>query len=753
MKHDPRLREPDTADLIAVVRLARMTESTRAGTLAAVRLVRVQLGDGEAPVSEVFAALEAPTEAMRAAARGRWTQTASDLRRARRAWDDIPRRTLALDLRGRLPNLSDVMAAAPLHLKSDEAKRASQALEALALAHDASPSDISATAIIVEDLLRQAKPETFGVATPKSLENKRSLVRRAVRILDPLVAGGREADVKALPTEWQVAVEAASDGLADHALGPRAIIRRLAVFAAERCLSPAALTTECVGSFVERELACHAETYVEKLRMAFRAWNAAVAAGLPGVELSLPRKKTHRQPETRWQDVPAEIREPVDAILDRAVSARSLGDWGNLVDDAPDPDDAELGLGCLAAARPADDQLVGVVVLELGTRKNWRDAVKRCWRAAADDPRVAEKPKRLEDLFRTDVVTALVRGVRSTRRDRSEAQGRTSDPAAKGSYEHTLVEALCSVGRATGVDPARLAHIEELKRELDPKVIAKTLTPQGEIKRKYAKRRIGPRHATMLRQFVEGSALRRWLEAPPVTWDLACQPLRTGGTVRAAHVACARTALIVRLGQYAGPMRRTSFARLRHDGDDPHILLPEGPGEGMLHLPAVETKSFKNVTVVLDPETVAMLRFYIKHFLPVARRLANAKPGNPHLFAGAAGREPEEGGYAPGFGYITKTKLNNTFRKHMRKYCGLDLCLHVMRHLAGKIILDQDPSAMALVQQLLGHEKIETTQAYYAEVCQLVAQKRYLHLLDASARRVLANTRFTLVDPVKRKDS
>lgn len=123
MKHDPRLREPDTADLIAVVRLARMTESTRAGTLAAVRLVRGQLGDGEAPVSEVFAALEAPTEAMRAAARGRWTQTASDLRRARRAWDDVPRRTLALELRGRLPNFSDVMAAAPLHLKSDEAKR------------------------------------------------------------------------------------------------------------------------------------------------------------------------------------------------------------------------------------------------------------------------------------------------------------------------------------------------------------------------------------------------------------------------------------------------------------------------------------------------------------------------------------------------------------------------------------------------------------------------------------------------------
>lgn len=83
----------------------------------------------------------------------------------------------------------------------------------------------------------------------------------------------------------------------------------------------------------------------------------------------------------------------------------------------------------------------------------------------------------------------------------------------------------------------------------------------------------------------------------------------------------------------------------------------------------------------------------------------------------------------------------------MRKHCGLNLCLHVMRHLAGKIILDQDPSAMALVKEILGHRRISTTHAYYAEVSKFVAQSRYIHLLERQARQVLANVTFKFIDP------
>jgi len=145
-----------------------------------------------------------------------------------------------------------------------------------------------------------------------------------------------------------------------------------------------------------------------------------------------------------------------------------------------------------------------------------------------------------------------------------------------------------------------------------------------------------------------------------------------------------------------------------------------------------------------------MLKYYITHFLRVARKLAKASADNPHLFPGADGHRIEDGGYALGRGYITRSKLNATFKRHMKKYCGLDLCMHVMRHLAGKIILDQDPSAMALVQEILGHKRLRTTQSYYAEVSKIVAQRRYVHLLERQARQVLATIKFKFVDPTRR---
>jgi len=203
-----------------------------------------------------------------------------------------------------------------------------------------------------------------------------------------------------------------------------------------------------------------------------------------------------------------------------------------------------------------------------------------------------------------------------------EAQGRVFDPKVKGSYEHTLVEALCSVGRALGVAPDQLDEIEEMKRQIDPKVIGMKRTPDGGFKRKYADRRIGPRHTTMLAVFADTGCLKRWFEGPSVLWSLACMPIRKGKKPGAAHVALARSALIARIGQYVAPVRRTSHARLRHEGDDRHLLLPTGDGEGTLRIPAHEGKTLHEIHVRIDRETVRMLKYYIAHFLPIARKLA-----------------------------------------------------------------------------------------------------------------------------------
>jgi integrase len=84
--------------------------------------------------------------------------------------------------------------------------------------------------------------------------------------------------------------------------------------------------------------------------------------------------------------------------------------------------------------------------------------------------------------------------------------------------------------------------------------------------------------------------------------------------------------------------------------------------------------------------------------------------------------------------------LNAPFVDRNLKIGGFHLNLHCCRHLAAKIILDQDPRAMPLVQHLLSHRNIKTTQRYYAEVNKIIAQRTYHQLLEAK-RLSLKGTR------------
>ncbi|MGK7295355.1 MAG: hypothetical protein ACNS61_05905 [Candidatus Wenzhouxiangella sp. M2_3B_020] len=743
MRQEHITHAPDTTDLERALRLSRMKTDTRTATIQSLRFLRDATGtDGRLTVDEVEALAAAPGPDLRAALGARATQVLSDAKRALRKWNDPATRWLALRLAGPVPRLDTAVEVAHRQLSADEARRVEVALEALADSEGTTVDQLPATAAALEPLLRAATPETFGVASLKSLDNKRGLVRKGVRLVDLSRTGARESDVRALPPVWRTALDKVTENLKDHEKSPRAICRRLALFANYHGEAPDALSSDLVTAFVAQERATHAGGYDEKLRAAFARWNR-VAKTSRLTAIAMPVARRHRQDDVRWQVVPEAIRQPLDARLAGAISVKSTaGDWGAFVpDDDPDYDAeyAELGLG--SAPPPA-----AALVLQHGSAGNWRDAVKRVWHAAMQDARVSPKPGTFADLFDIACARAAVAAARHARRQRLEAEGRLYDKTKKGRYEHSLIEAFCSAGRAVGIDPAQLEPIEELKRSIDPKIVGWKVAKDGARKAVYADRKIGPRHAEMLAAFADETALKRWFEAPSTLWRAACKPIEEGRKPGQTHVALARSALIARIGQYVAPLRRTNFARLRHDGNDRHLLLPIGAGEGTLRIPPGETKTMAEIHVRIDRETVRMVRFYIKHFLPVARKTAKAAPGNPHLFPGAGGGDPDDGGYAAGFGFLTKAKLNNIFRRHLWKHCKLTLCIHVMRHLAGKIILDQDPSALELVKTLLGHKRLETTRSYYAEVCALVAQRRYLHLLEKGARRVLADVRFRFVD-------
>lgn len=107
-------------------------------------------------------------------------------------------------------------------------------------------------------------------------------------------------------------------------------------------------------------------------------------------------------------------------------------------------------------------------------------------------------------------------------------------------------------------------------------------------------------------------------------------------------------------------------------------------------------------------------------------KAVGASPDNPYLFPGRGMRNHSQG------------ELNKDFVARNRRPGGFVLNLHCQRHMAAKAVLDTDPSKMALVQVLLGHKTIETTQAYYAEVDMIFAQRQFHEILAAHEAKLRA---------------
>ena len=49
----------------------------------------------------------------------------------------------------------------------------------------------------------------------------------------------------------------------------------------------------------------------------------------------------------------------------------------------------------------------------------------------------------------------------------------------------------------------------------------------------------------------------------------------------------------------------------------------------------------------------------------------------------------------------------------IRKHTGLDITPHILRHASAKILVDEDPTLIAAVSQMLGHKSINTTIQNY----------------------------------------
>jgi integrase len=79
--------------------------------------------------------------------------------------------------------------------------------------------------------------------------------------------------------------------------------------------------------------------------------------------------------------------------------------------------------------------------------------------------------------------------------------------------------------------------------------------------------------------------------------------------------------------------------------------------------------------------------------------------------------------------------LSDQIVKAIRRFTGLQMNVHLFRHLAAKLYLDRHPGAYAIVSRLLGHKSIQTTMDFYTAFEAAAAARHFDQTVLAPIRR------------------
>ncbi|EWY35713.1 hypothetical protein N825_37410 [Skermanella stibiiresistens SB22] len=276
-----------------------------------------------------------------------------------------------------------------------------------------------------------------------------------------------------------------------------------------------------------------------------------------------------------------------------------------------------------------------------------------------------------------------------------------------------------ALARILGVGNSVIEQLIELRDRVDPRLRERRRGRDGTVRRIYHDVQIGPRHAERLAQFRDPAKLRAWFELPETLWERMRALVRDGTPPTPEQINDAIVCVIYHVTVGGCPVRRANLASLRIGGPGRNLLLPtraEQPGH--VRLDWWETKNRTELNVELTPRAVEVIAHYLEHFRPRLMANVGSAQDNPHLFP------------AGGQGHRDGTLLNRASVDRNREIGGFVLNMHVQRHLTAFIILTHDPGAMDIVQRVLGNRSRRTTERYYAQIDDIVAQRRYHELLE-----------------------
>ena len=226
------------------------------------------------------------------------------------------------------------------------------------------------------------------------------------------------------------------------------------------------------------------------------------------------------------------------------------------------------------------------------------------------------------------------------------------------------------------------------------------------------RRQMSDRTLARFNQFDDSSLLDRLLRLPEHLLALADR----------SEAVSQRSAKLARCGLYLALLidlgcRSANVAELELQR---HIIL-EGSGRhlrGFIVVPGDQTKNGTEIRASLRPLTIRMLKHYIDRY-----RHIHCAQQTRWLF-------PRQDG-----SHWTVVQACADIKDLAAKHVGADVTPHLMRALAGKIVLDQNPGALAIVQQLLGHKNIQTTAAFYTRLEPAKARAHYHEILTKAQSR------------------
>lgn len=248
----------------------------------------------------------------------------------------------------------------------------------------------------------------------------------------------------------------------------------------------------------------------------------------------------------------------------------------------------------------------------------------------------------------------------------------------------TLARSFKSIARRyVGADEPTLALLAEYEKKMTP-----------------AERGLTPKNMERLRQFTDERHKLLLLEAP----EKLIERVFRGGRTERGRALDLMVAAAVAILLFA-PVRLANLAAIELGR---HLRLPVKKNEpAYLHFDKNEVKNDVELDFEIPPEAVQAIATYLEH-------------GRPHLMDAATsylfyGDNPE----------LRVKYLARWIPYRLHDVTGLQINVHLFRHIAAKFFLDENPGCYETVRILLGHKDINTTIRFYCGLERAAAIRYY----------------------------